>query len=402
MLTDAQIKKAPARDKAYKLSDSGGLYLHVSSNGGKSWRFDFRAGGRRQTLTFGRYPEIGLKDARDRHFQARQRVASDENPAIDKRREKQAAKRESAHTFRQLAEGWYNANSPNKSDSWRKLNRTWLRDDIYPLIGDRPIKAIDPADVLDVMKRFEDRGALLSAERARSLLSQIFRYGIRNLRADRDPAHAVLGAVIVPKTKHHPTITLKELADFLRALRAYSGSPQTTLGMRLLLVTFVRKGELTAATWGEIDFDAADWQIAAERMKNGEAHTVPLSRQAIALFRELQLLARGSAFVLPNRSDIRRYAGPSLFNDMLKAIGYTGRLSPHGVRSLASTALNEIGWRPDVIERQLAHIERNKVRGAYNRAEYLDERRKMMQAWADLLEQIESPDSNVEPLRRQA
>ncbi len=377
MLSETEVRKATTRDKAYKLADSGGLYLHVSPVGGKSWRFDFRAGGRRQTLTLGRYPEFTLKEARDCHFKARQRLAHGGNPAVEKRREKQVAKRDSAHTFQQLAEAWFRVAAVGKSESWRAVNRAWLKNDVYPHIGERSIKEVDPADILDVIQRVEARGAKLSAERVRSVRSQVFRHGIRILRADRDPAHAVRGAVKVPKAAHHPTLAIKELPAFLRAVDGYSGAVQTKLGMRLLLLTFTRKGELTAAKWDEVDLDSGLWQIPAENMKAGEAHTVPFSRQAVALFRELQKHARGSVYVFPNRSDIKRPAGPSRFNDMIVALGYTGRFSPHGARSLASTALNEIGYRSDVIERQLAHAERNKVRDAYNRAEYLEERRSL-------------------------
>ena len=208
------------------------------------------------------------------------------------------------------------------------------------------------------MRRFEDRGARTSAERLRSMLSQIFRYAVRKLRADSDPAHAVKGAVTVPDTKHHPTLKLKDLPAFLQKLATYPGRLETHLGMRLLLITFVRKTELANARWSEIDLDAAEWRIRAARMKMGEEHIVPLSTQAIEIFQELRALTHGSELVFPNRSDPRRSMGPSRFNDMIRAVGYTGIFSPHGARALASTALNELGWRSDAIERQLAHARR--------------------------------------------
>jgi len=402
MLTDNHVKRAAPRAKGYKLSDRDGLYLFVTPTGAKSWRYDFRDGPRRQTLTLGRYPEIPLKRARELVFEARQRQAEGANPAAEKRRERQSAAHASVSTFKQLAEAWFAAAGAGKSGSWRRNHRAWLEAEVYPVMGARPLKEVIPADVLEVMRRFERRGALHSAERIRSILSGIFRFGIRNLRCDADPANALLGAIRPPKARHHPAITLAELPAFLAAVDGYSGRPWTKIGMRLLLRTFTRKSELVGARWSEIDLDAAEWRIPAERMKMREPHIVPLSRQAVDEFRALHAIAAGSEFVIPNRSATSRHAGPSLFNDLLRAIGYTGRMSPHGARALASTALNEMGWRPDVIERQLAHSERDKVRAAYHRAEYLEERRRMMQAWSDVIDEASKRDSNVRPLRQPA
>ena len=283
---------------------------------------------------------------------------------------------------------------------WRAQAEAWLKNDVYPVIGERPVKDVGPADVLDAMRRFEERGARTSAERLRSMLSRIFRYTVRNLRADSDPAHAVKGAVTVPETKHHPTFKLNDLPAFLEKVEAYPGRRETYLGMRLLLITFVRKTELANAEWSEIDPDAAEWRIPARRMKTREEHVVPLSTQSVETFKELKSLSNTSQFVFPNRNDPRRPMGPSRFNDMIRAIGYTGIFSPHGARSLASTALNELGWRPDAVERQLAHAEQSKVRAAYNRAEYLDERREMMQQWADMVDAVAQGDSKISVIKR--
>ncbi len=402
MLTDKQAKRAKAEEKAYKLADQAGLYLYVAETGVRSWRYDYRLAGRRHTLTVGVYPLMTLKEARDAHTDARRILAKGINPALAKRHEKRAAKEAAANSFRDIADRWIKAHSSERSPVWRKTATAWLKNDVYPLFGDRPINAVAPADILDVMHRFESRGALTSAERVRSMLSQIFRYAVRTLRADSDPANAVRGAVIVPTTKHHPTLKPKDLPAFLEKVDAYGGRTETRLGLRLLLLTFTRKTELSGARWSEIDLEGAEWTIPAARMKAGDEHVVPLSRQATTIFEHLKVLARGSDFVFPNRSDPNRPMGQSRFNDMIAAIGYTGIFSPHGARSLASTALNETKWRPDVIERQLAHSERNKVRDAYNRAEYLDERRTMMQAWADLLDQFEKADTNVTPIRQGA
>ena len=392
MLTDKQVKGAKTRARPYKLTDQAGLYLHVSKSGTKSWRYDYRLAGRRHTLTIGQYPLIPLKEARELHTDARRVVAKGISPALAKQREKRAAKLAAANSFRDIAEQWIEAHAPERSRGWRTLAEAWMKNDVYPLIGERPIKDVGPADVLAAMRRLEERGARTSAERLRSMLSQIFRYAVRNLRADIDPAHAVKGAVTVPETKHHPTFKLDDLPAFLEKVEAYPGRRETHLGMRLLLITFVRKTELANAEWSEIDLDAAEWRIPAERMKMKEEHVVPLSTQSVEIFEELRVLSRKSQFVFPNRNDPRRPMGPSRFNDMIRALGYTGTFSPHGVRSLASTALNEQGWRSDAIERQLAHAERSKVRAAYNRAEYLDERREMMQQWADMVDAVAQGD----------
>lgn len=399
MLTDKQVKAVKGRPAPYKLVDHAGLYLYVAPSGAKSWRYDYRVAGRRHTLTIGRYPVVTLKEARDLHTDARRVVAKGENPALAKRHDKRAAKLAAADSFRDIAERWIAAHASERSESWRTSAEAWLENDVYPLFGTRPIRDVKPADILDAMRRFEDRGARTSAERLRSMLSQIFRFAVRNLRADNDPAHAVKGAVTVPDTKHHPTLKLKDLPAFLEKMAAYGGRIETQLGMRLLLITFVRKTELANARWSEIDFEAAEWRIPAARMKMGEEHIVPLSTQAIEIFEQLRGLSHGFELVFPNRSDPRRAMGQSRFNDMIRAIGYTGIFSPHGARALASTALNELGWRSDAIERQLAHAERSKVRAAYNRAEYLEERRAMMQAWADMVDGIAVAENNVRPIK---
>lgn len=384
-LTDTKVRQARATGKAYKLADGGGLYLLITPTGAKSWRYDYRIAGRRQTLVIGLYPDISLKDARQAHAEARKQVAKGISPALVKRQERAEKVRAAANTFAALAEDWYQKKTPHLSESSRKTARAWLDGDILPVIGSMPLKDVTPADVLDIMRRLETRKALVSAEKVRALVSQIFRHGILQMRADFDPAQALRGAVVTPKVKHHPTITLKELPAFLKAVDGYP-QPATRIALRLLLYTFTRKAELSGARVDELDLEGAEWRIPAERMKMGEPHIVPLSRQAVALFKEAIALAGGSEFVFPNRSDPRRPMGPSRLNDAIAFLGWTGRFSPHGARALAATTLNEQGWRPDVIERQLAHSERNKVRAAYNRAEYLEERRRMMQAWADLLD----------------
>ena len=237
MLTDKQVKTAKGQAEAYKLADQAGLYVYVDTSGAKSWRYDYRVAGRRHTLTIGQYPLIPLKEARDLHTDARRAVEKGINPALAKRYEKRAAKLAAANSFRDIAERWIEAHAAERSAGWRILAGAWLQNDIYPLFGTRPVRDVKPADVLDAMRRFEYRGARTSAERLRSRLSQIFRFAVRNLRADSDPAHAVKGAVTVPDTKHHPTLKLKDLPAFLQKIAIYPGRLEAHLGMRLLVAS---------------------------------------------------------------------------------------------------------------------------------------------------------------------
>ncbi len=255
-------------------------------------------------------------------------------------------------------------------------------------MGNRRLSEITPADVLDVMRRIEARGAARSAGYVRLLVSQVFQHAIRNLRASYDPAQSLRGALVMPQVKHRAPLLVKDIHAFSEALDSYPGTLQTMLGIKLLLLTFVRKCELIESTWDELDFMRAEWRIPAERMKMRDPHIVPLSRQAARCFQDLKPAACGSRYVLPNYGSLDKPMGANTFNVAFERMGYGGRFTPHGLRVTASTILNEQGFKPDVIERQLAHTERNRIRAAYNRAEYLDERRTMMQAWADYIDAL--------------
>jgi integrase len=397
MLSDTKARQARPRERPYKLADHGGLYLLVSPTGAKSWRYDYRLHGRRETLTIGAYPEAKLAEARERHLEARKRVARGESPSKQKRIEKLAAVEAAAGTFKAVADKWYADKAPHRSRSWREATRRWLDKELYPVIGSKPLADISPAVVLAIMKGMETRGAPRSASYLRLLVSQVYQHAIRNLLADYDPAQSLRGALVMPAVEHRAPLAARDIPAFIEALDADPGKLQTKLGIKLLLLTFVRKQELVQATWDEVDFARAEWRIPAERMKMKAAHAVPLSRQALECFRDLHEVACGSRYVLPHLATLDKPMGPSTINKAFDRMGYRGRFTPHGLRATASTLLNEMGFRPDVIDRQLAHTERNRVRAAYNRAEYLDERRRLMQAWGDYLDGL-SNGAEVVPL----
>lgn len=388
MISDLKARQAKPREMGYKLYDQGGLCLFVSPHGTKSWRYNYRLSGKRETLTIGRYPEISLAEARMAHAKARSSVAHRGDPVAAKRSAKRALRTDAVNTFGVVAEEWYHAKAPHRSPAWRECNQRWLAKELYPALGGRRLDDITPADVLGIMRRIEGRGAARSAGYVRLLVSQVFQHAIRNLRASYDPAQSLRGALIMPQVKHRAPLPAKDIPAFAEALDAYPGTLQTKLGIKMLLLTFVRKMELTEATWDEVDFERSEWRIQASRMKMRDPHIVPLSRQALECFQDLKPVACGSRYVFPSIGSLDQPMGATTINIAFTRMGYGGRFTPHGLRSTASTILNEQGFKSDVIERQLAHTERNRVRAAYNRAEYLEDRRAMMQAWADYIDAL--------------
>ncbi len=389
-LTDTAVKQAKAKSGPRKMTDGEGLYLFLTASGAKSWRYDYRFLGRRQTLVLGPYPEVSLRDARKRHQKARSQLEDGDNPAAIKQREKHARRRAAANTFEAVADDWYDELESHRSHSWRIGVKGWLKNYINPRIGNRPLEAIDAADVLALVRGIVDKGKARTAENVRWLISRIYSHAIRNLKVTVNPAKELRGAIQIPPPKHHRPLRAKELPEFVKKIDAYEGRPETRLALKLLLLTFVRKAELIGATWDELDLDEKEWRIAPERMKGREQHIVPLSHQAITCFKELKRLSPKTKFVLPHFGDPRRHMSTYTFNVAFDTMGYAGKFKPHGIRGTASTLLNEEGFRADVIERQLAHVEPNRVRAAYNSADYLPERVKMMQFWADYLDGLDT------------
>lgn len=389
-LSDTQVKAAKATEKPLKLADERGLYLLVSPSGSKLWRYDYRHQGKRKTLALGSYPDVSLAKARKDLAAARELVADGVDPSDARKQRRAAQLAQNEHTFEKIAREWFKKFSPGwvRTHSDKILSR--LERDVFPWIGSRPIAEIEPMELLAVLRRIEARGRLETAHRANQNCGQIFRYAIATGRAPRDPTRDLRGALAPWRSKHYATITdPKGIGELLRAIDGFSGTLPTACALRLAPLLFVRPGELRRAEWSEFDLDAAEWRIPEGKMKARAVHIVPLSTQALQILRELHPLTGHGRYLFPGaRTDLVCISDATL-NAALRRLGYSNdQITAHGFRSMASTLLNEQGWPPDAIERQLAHAERNRVRSSYNHAQYLPERRKMMQAWADYLDTL--------------
>lgn len=395
-LSDTSVRNAKPESKPRKLSDGGGMFLLVTPSGGKWWRFKYRFKGKEKLLSLGVYPDVSLKEARERRDEARKLLAN----GIDPSEMRKAEKNSQADSFEEVAREWYDKFKPSWSDSHALRILRRLEQNIFPWLGSRPIKTISAPDLLAVIRRIEARGAVETAHRALQNCGQIFRYAVACGRAERDPSGDLRGALPPSEEKHHASLTdPKAVAALLRDLDAYEGSFVTRCALRLAPLVFVRPGELRHAEWSEIDLDHAEWRIPAEKMKARTMHIVPLSKQAVEILRELHALTGQGKYLFPSVRTGARPMSENTVNAALRRLGYSkDEMTGHGFRSMASTILNEQGWNRDAIERQLAHAERNSVRAAYNYAEFLPERRKMMQSWSDYLDALRS-GAKVIPLR---
>jgi integrase len=385
-LSDAKVRNAKPQTKPYKITDGEGMFLLVVPSGSKYWRFKYFFAGREKLLAFGVYPEVSLGDARERRAQARKALAAGNDPGEVKKEAKRLAVLKNENAFEAVAREWYEKRKHEWAGNTAKIALMRLERHILPKLGTLPIADITAPDILSMLRVVENSGALDTAQRVMQMCGQVFMYAIATGRAERNPVPDLRGALKTPVTKHHAYLKATDMPEFLTRLEAYDGALQTKLALRLLLLTFVRTTELRAAAWTEIDFDKAEWRIPAERMKMKELHIVPLSRKAVAVLLELKNHTGNRQYVFPNQHNLRTFMSENTMLYALYRMGYHSRTTGHGFRSTASTILNEHGFMPDVIERQLAHCERNKVRAAYNHAQYLPERRKMMQWWADYLD----------------
>jgi integrase len=387
MLTDTAVRNAKPSDKPYKIADRNGLYLLVSP-AGKYWRINYRFHGKQKTLSLGVYPAITLADARKKRDEARKLLAGDIDPSLVKRATRQANKHAHENTFQAIALEWHARQSATWAQTTSANIRRCLEVDIFPWLGDRPIKDINAPELLTVLRRIEGRGAHEKAQRAREYVGRVFRYAIQTGRAERDPSGDLKGALTPVKAKHHASITdPKAIGALLRAIDGFTGSYTTRCALQLAPLVFVRPGELRHAEWLEIDFDKQEWRIPAHKMKMGEQHIIPLSRQAVEILEAAQPLTGGGQYIFPSVRSTSRPMSENTINAALRRMGYEkDEMTGHGFRSMASTLLHEHGWPHEAIERQLAHAERNKVSASYNFAEHLPKRREMMQWWADYLE----------------
>jgi integrase len=400
MLSHTAIRRAKPTQKARKLFDAEGLYLLVVPTGGKWWRFKYRFAGKEKLLALGTYPEVTLKEARERCHEARKKLGAEIDPSAERKAAKVARVARETGGFEAVAREWFEKFSASWAPSHARIVIRRLERDVFPWLGARPVGEIAAPELLAMLRRVESRGALETAHRIHQVCGQVFRYAIATGRARRDPSADLRGALPPVPEKHHAALTRPaDVAGLMRAITGYQGSFATRCALRLAALTFVRPGELRRAEWSEIDFDNAVWRIPAAKMKMRAEHLVPLSPQAVAVLKELHPLTSGGRYLFPSVRTPNRPMSDNTVLAALRRMGY-GRdeMSGHGFRSTASTLLNEMGWPADAIERQLAHAERDEVRGAYNRAEYLAERRRMMDSWADYLDSL-AAGANVIPLR---
>jgi integrase len=386
-LTDTTIRNAKPGAKPIKIFDANGLFLLLGPTGSRWWRFKYRIEKKEKLLSFGTYPEISLKTAREMRDEARKLLAIGIDPSEHRKAQKLSKTEGAANSFEIIAREWFAKFSPNWVESHSSKIIKRLENDIFPWLGARPIAEISAPELLIALRRIESRGAIETAHRAQQNCSQVFRYAVATGRAQRDPTVDLRGALPPVKGKHHASITEpKAIGALLRAINGYEGSIITKCALGLAPLLFVRPGELRKAEWSEINFELAEWRIPAERMKMREQHIVPLSIQALSILKELFPLTGSGRYVFPGARTNGRPMSENTVNAGLRRLGYgSNDMTGHGFRSMASTLLNEQGWNRDAIERQLAHAERNSVRAAYNYAEHLPERRKMMQSWADFL-----------------
>lgn len=396
-LRDIEVRNAKPGEKPRKLSDERGLYLLIN-HVGKYWRFDYRFNGKRKTLALGTYPDVSLAFARERRDDARSLLAKGVDPAENKKAQKAAAAGRDGNSFETVACEWLAKFSPNWVESHASKIRLRLQNDVFPWLGERPVAEITASEVLACLRRVEQRGAVETAHRIMQNCGQIFRYAVATGRAPRNPCADLRGSLPPVKQRHHPSITdPAEIGKLLLAINGYTGSYITKSALLLAPLVFVRPGELRKAEWSEFDLAREEWRIPAEKMKMREVHIVPLSRQAATVLKELEKLTGSGRYVFPGARSKERPMSENTVNAALRRLDYgSDELTGHGFRSMASTLLNEQGWHRDAIERQLAHSERNSVRAAYNYAEHLPERRRMMQAWADFLDQLAAKAKPIE------
>jgi integrase len=392
-LSDLAVKNAAVKEKPYKLADGAGLYVEVMPNGAKYWRWKFRFGGKEKRLALGVYPQTSLKAARKAARDAKDLLNEGTDPSEARRLDKIARTVSSANSFRAIAEEWFEKEKAHWSPS--HIERlTWVfQSTLFPFIGERPIGNITPPELLAALRRTESRGALESANRAKQVAGQVFRYAVATGRAERDPTPDLKGALATPKVRHHPTLTNpQEVGTLMRAIDGYRGTPIVAAALKLSPLLFARPGELRHMEWTEINWDEARWEIPAEKMKMRLAHVVPLPSQALEILRDLEPLTGRGKYVFPSTRGASRPLSENGVRTALRTLGYSNeQLTPHGFRAMARTLLDEVlGYRVEWIEHQLAHAVRDANGRAYNRTSHLNARKAMMQGWADYLDNLKN------------
>lgn len=417
-LTEIRIRSLKPKATLYRVADGKGLCLEVTPSGSKLWRYRYRHANKPTMVSFGAWPEVTLAAARELHLEARAVLRLGVAPAAERQASKARTVAATGNTFGAIAAEWFKKQAPGMSDATQKKARRHLglpnpkpegsKARQKPLIPAsfalRPIRDISPVDVLGILRPVESAGTMETAHRMQQRISHVFRYAIATGRADRDPTADIKGA-LGPIT-HTPRAAITDpqaMSKLLRALDRYDGKPTTRAALRLAPLLFVRPGELRAMEWKEIDWQAGEWRIPAAKMKMKQEHIVPLAAQALAILKDLHELTGDGSYAFPGAHSADKPMSDGAVNKALRLLGYEREeMTGHGFRAMASTRLNEMGWQPDVIERQLAHVERNKVRAVYNRAAYMHERHDMMQAWADYVDALKTAPDKVVPIRRRS
>lgn len=385
-LTNIEIKNAQPKDKEYVMSDGAGLVVLIKPNGSKLWRYRYSRDGRKQKLSLGSYPELSLAQARVKAADARAKLAQGISPVDERRKKREASK--VVNSFEGVCLEWQATRQATWSESYADDMKRLFERNVFPVLGKRPIADIEPLELLNLLKEIEARGANEMATKVRRRCGEVYSYAIVTGRAKYNPARDLATAMQRFQRGHYPSLEASELPGFLASLENTTGNIMVNLALRLLMLTGLRPGELRQGEWREVDFDNALWEIPAERMKARRPHVIPLSKQAIDLLRSVYAISGSYGLMFPGRNDVARPMSDMAINQLIKRCGYGEKLTGHGFRHMMSTILHEKGFNSAWIELQLAHVDRNTIRGTYNRAQYLEGRREMMQWYADYIDTI--------------
>ncbi|WP_175900731.1 tyrosine-type recombinase/integrase [Burkholderia vietnamiensis] len=399
-VSDAALRALKPADKPYKYSVGEGLYLEVSPQGSKLWRWKYRLGGKENRYAIGSYPQTSLKEAREQADAARKLVKQGRHPAQQRKIERIKTIHGHASTFKALANEWLSLRDWEEVTKARRLNM--LTRVVFPSIGDLPVRAIAPPMILDILKKADSNNGPTVRDEAKRTMFGIFELAVETFQVDANPVHQWREALPKNKTQHKRALDITEIGQLLKDVDGHGGNLQTQSAFKLMWLTLARPSEVIEAEWAEFDLDAAMWRIPAERMKKRREHMIPLPTQAIDLLKTMKVLTGNRQHVFPHRDDRTKPMVTAAFRQMLRVLGWAGKFSPHAARTTGSTRLNELGYSPDWIERQLAHAEPNSVRRTYNHADYMKDRARMMQQWADLLDQWKLGTDNVVPIKRES
>ncbi|WP_138438605.1 tyrosine-type recombinase/integrase [Marinobacter alexandrii] len=399
-LTDLKIRRSKPDAKAYKIADSGGLYIEVRPTGSKLWRYRYRIAGKENVFALGEYPDLSLSDARTARDEARGLVKQGIHPSHVRQAEKLENIAAGANTFQVIAAEYAEQKSRTWSPRYATQFERAMKANVYPYIGKLPIKQVTSQHILEIIRRMDKAGAPTYAIMVRQWCSSVFRFAASTMRADTDPAAALKGAVERPEITHARALTPAEISEYLGRLEKFGGNRTTAIALELLLLTFVRSAEIRRAEWSEFDLDGGLWKISAGKMKKRRIHVVPLSEQALELIRELKVITGGGQWLFPNTRRPRDVMSATTINRALEYMGYpTGQVTGHDFRATASTRLYEMGYPEAHIEMQMAHSKKNKTAAAYNHAQHMPERIRMMQDWSDYVYSLGEGSGKVVPIK---